>query len=363
MDGSSVMDELLRAQLSPLQNPSDVASPASPAFSSSSVGRPESWSLVSYGFSSSGSRKNLREDVRGLAVIRPECELVQVERKVRLGDVVEASHNASFQERPEAIDTRRVNFTPDVFAARMANGLVPEIAINRGVPPKLVRGDERNGRRNRLVNEIGKGLRIGSLDDLGDDVSFSGDRPNNRHLPGSSCPALSPLCPASDPSAVAVLRLPADVGFVNLNHPGQLLEFVVLHRAADAVAHIPSRPIGTAADGAVDLESADSLLRLAHQVDHLKPRFQGVIGVLEDRSDERGEPIPVFRALLALPCPRAGQLVNFRASAARAFDPVGPPEFDEVRPALVFRGEAVVQFRQRHNEEHYTYSGVVSSAA
>src|SRR5262249_24212983 len=117
------------------------------------------------------------------------------------------------------------------------------------------------------------------------------------------------------------------------------------------MAHVPSGAVGTGADRAMDLESVDSLLALAHQVDDLEPRAERVVGVLEDRADERGEAVAVDRALLALPLPGAGEAGGVVPSATRARDAVRPAHLNEIGHASVFGGEPVEELREGHHDE------------
>lgn len=50
------------------------------------------------------SLERVVEHARIAAVVVPERELVEVERQVLLADVMEAAHDAAFQQRPEAVN-------------------------------------------------------------------------------------------------------------------------------------------------------------------------------------------------------------------------------------------------------------------
>src|SRR5579863_5548335 len=69
------------------------------------------------------------------------------------------------------------------------------------------------------------------------------------------------LRPLSSPSwgrTVPVLALTADVGFINLNDPDQLTEFLIGEPGAEPVAHVPSGPIRAESKRAIDLKRADA---------------------------------------------------------------------------------------------------------
>src|SRR5439155_25618309 len=118
---------------------------------------------------------------------------------------------------------------------------------------------------------------VGGLNLLTDDIALAANRTDNRNLAGGSTPAYF-LIP------VAVFILSADVSFVNLNFAHEFSKSVVLHGSADSVAHIPSCPVVTATDLAVNLTRADSLLALSHQVNDLEPSAQRIVGIVENSS-------------------------------------------------------------------------------
>ena len=83
---------------------------------------------------------------------------------------------------------------------------------------------------------------------------------------------------------MAIVVLAADVGFINFDLTHQSIERLIFHRGSDAMAHEPSGTIFAASNLAMDLKRTDTLLRLAHQVGDLKPCYERILGVLEDRA-------------------------------------------------------------------------------
>ena len=81
--------------------------------------------------------------------------------------------------------------------------------------------------------------------------------------------------------------------FVDFDDAHEFPEFFVGEPGPDAMAHIPSRPVGAEAEGALDLERADALLTGEHQVDDAEPIAERLIRVLEDRPGDVGETIIV----------------------------------------------------------------------
>jgi hypothetical protein len=63
--------------------------------------------------------------------------------------------------------------------------------------------------------------------------------------------------------------------------PKQLRESFILHRRADARAHIPSSLVRAGADHPVNLMGAHALLGVEHEEDNAEPFSQQIVGVLE----------------------------------------------------------------------------------
>lgn len=272
----------------------------------------------------SASCYDLLENVAVLPAVEAERELIDVQREVLLADVVERSHDATLQETPERVDIRRVDVAADILSARVIHAPVPESDDGQPVVGRaFVAGDKIDLGRNRLGHEVFDGLVIHGVKHPGDDAALSGDRTDNRSLGNEAR------------GTMFVLRLPANPRFVKLDNAAcQRAVRPLGHRGPDAVAHVPGGAVGTRADHPVDLQGADSFLRLAHEKDNLEPGAKRVISVLENRPDQRREPVAVrLRALLALPIPGPRELVNFLGSATRAVDAIRPTHLDQVGAA------------------------------
>ena len=121
--------------------------------------------------------------------------------------------------------------------------------------------------------------------------------------------------------AVLVLALAADVGLIDFDDTHQLAEVLILQSSADAMAHVPSRPVRAETHVMIDLERAHPLLAGQHQVNDAEPLAERLIRVLKNRVDQDREPIAVGGAGMALPMEgTARQLVHFGIAAARAMD-------------------------------------------
>jgi hypothetical protein len=177
-----------------------------------------------------------------------------------------------------------------------------------------------------LAYEARHGFGRSIFDDLTDHVALAGDRADDRGLARWSASLLFFV-----PMPIAIQ--PADIGFIYFDLSHQFRKLFILHGRTDALKHIPSRPIITAADLAVNLKSADSFLALAHQIDDLKPSGQWIVRVLEDRLGDDAEAIAVATAaILVLANPVEGprfERIDLIALAARAAYAVRPTHVAE----------------------------------
>src|ERR1044072_7614973 len=65
------------------------------------------------------------------AIVVPVAELVEVQREVTPRHLVVASHDPALQQRPEAVEVRRVDNAADVLAARVIDGFVRQPILER----------------------------------------------------------------------------------------------------------------------------------------------------------------------------------------------------------------------------------------
>src|SRR5436305_411992 len=72
------------------------------------------------------------------------------------------------------------------------------------------------------------------------------------------------------------------------------MEFFVLHRSADARAHIPSRLIRASSDHPVNLIGADALLRMEYEEDNANPFAKRIVGILEYGTGDDAEAVAVL---------------------------------------------------------------------
>lgn len=288
------------------------------------------------------------KDIRFLAVVVTERELGQVQRQVGLADLVIGADHAPLEQAPEAIQVRRVDIPAHIFALRMAHRLM-RIAdlVQFPIAAVVISRDQRDIGINRLLHKAAHRFSGDGFNDLGHNIAFASNRANDGDFAAASCSrATTFLAP------VPVLILAADIGFIDFDFAHELAESSVLHRRSDAMAHIPGRPVVAAADLPMDLQGADPLLTLRHQVDHLEPDRQGIVRVLENGLANDGEAIAVPSAALfafADPMKRlALQCVHFLVLATRALHAVGPAFLGEKLLARFFCREAFHQAAQGH---------------
>jgi hypothetical protein len=214
----------------------------------------------------------------------------------------------------------------DVLSAAMTDNLMREAVwsvAEHPVATMLIRRDQFDVLIDGLANELIESASIGVLNHLANNLSLARYCADDGHF--ASSPATDWLCVLS---AVAIVRLAANVGFVHFDITEQALHIGIGHSSADTNAHIPSRAVITALDLPMDLQGADPLLGLRHQVDDLKPSCERIIRVLEYRLGDDAESIVVASAAILVFANLVKRLgrkqVNFRALAARTFHAIRP---------------------------------------
>src|SRR6185437_10996647 len=121
--------------------------------------------------------------------------------------------------------------------------------------------------------------------------------------------------PTSALVLVAIVGLPADIGFINFDGRAVAAErghAAVFHGFADTHAHKP-RSFHPDAQGALKLAGANPLLARNHHVNGLQPKMHRRVAILEDGADLDGKGL---LALVALTQPDPG---GFALQTANAF--------------------------------------------
>jgi hypothetical protein len=289
---------------------------------------------------SSASCYHSREYIRIFPVIVPKRELGQIQRQIILAHLVIGTNHATLEQAPKAIKVLGVDIPAHVLFLAVGYHLVwtgfliwKEFVQVR-ITACLVGSDQRDFIAHNLFNEILHCVLIGRFYHLANHVALAGDRANDRQFVATAL-NVGFLVP------VAIGVLATDVGLVNFYFTKEAHGSPILHRSANAVAHIPSRSVLTATDLAVNLKRRHAFLALSHKIDDLEPSPKRVVGILENGMSDDREPIAVLSAaigVLARPMKRSGlQGVYFFALAAtRAFNAIGPAESHKIRFAVLF---------------------------
>src|SRR5206468_6138718 len=113
------------------------------------------------------------EDIRIVAIVVAELELVDVERKVLVTHLVERADDAALYQRPKAFDGLRMDAAMHVLTIPVIYHAVREMAIKVVISAMFVGRDKADSVRNCLTHEGVKRSRVHSLNDTTDDVTFA----------------------------------------------------------------------------------------------------------------------------------------------------------------------------------------------
>jgi hypothetical protein len=290
----------------------------------------------------------LTEDVFVLPVVVAELELGDIERHVFRADLVERADNAALEDRPETLNRVGVDRADDVLALAVVNDTMREFFVERAIADKCIGAEQANFLGNRAAHESGKGTGIDAIDNSRHDPALALDRADYWGFPRTDAPSSTTTATLPD---MPVPRFAADESFIDFYDPHELAEIFFSEASANAMAHIPSRPIGTEAHHAMNLKGADPFLTRQHQVDDAEPLAQRFIGVLEDRPTNMREAVVGSRrrARVAEPIPFHGSVrLDLRVAAARAYHELGPAVLGEIKAACIFVRESRLPFRDRH---------------
>lgn len=314
---------------------------------------------------------HVAKDVWILAVIVPVAELGQVQRQVVFAHLVIGADHTPLQQAPEAVQVRGMHIAAHILTAIMAHRLMRIAQLGQALITRvLISGHQGHVLSYSLPYKALQSLCIDFLNDLGHDLTLASHRANNGNLAlGAAMGTIQAL------RDMLVLKLAADVGFVYLYFAHQRIESAVLHGRSDAMAHIPSGPIGPATDHALYLQGANPLLAGHHEVDDLKPSPQRIVRVLEDRMGDDREAVAVpSSALLALTDPMERTALDgedLGIVATGAVDPIRPAALKQELLAGGFVFESIHHAGERRFHclasvmlrPFYSFMDVVSSGA
>ena len=281
------------------------------------------------------------EDFGVLAVIVSELKLSDVQMQIFFANLMISSNNATFQNRPEALNRIGVNCSNDMLANGVINELVREAMLQPHIAGVSISAEKANAVRDGFPNESFKRLPIGVLDNASNYVALALDCPDNGGFARITTPTLAAfLVP------MPVLVAAADVGFINLDDAAKLLD-VLDHGRSNLVAHEPSSLVGAEAHISEDLKGAHTLLTDQHEMGDSIPILQRLIRVLKDCAGQVREAVARFRrALVALPMPWVAlQFGRFWGPATRAHDAVWPAAHNKICNAIVLSLKHRVELR------------------
>lgn len=217
----------------------------------------------------------------------------------------------------------------------------------------LIRAEQANAIRNGLTDESGQRISLHIGDDASDDIALPLDRASDDCLTGSA----SSAAPVAALIFVPVLGEATDESLVHLDNAAELFGRFD-QSGSDLVAHFPSGFVRTEAHVPLNLQRAHSFLAGQHQVDDAKPLSEGFIRVLEDRSNQDGEPIAVRRAFFALPMPFAGgKVIDGGIATARAADAFRPSASPQIGFAGILIREQFFELRDAQLMNWFWTSG------
>jgi hypothetical protein len=302
-------------------------------------------------FHASAASHRFPKDVGVFTIIESELKLREVQGQVFSTYVVIGAHDSALKETPKVLHAVRVDLAANVFTRLMIDGLMRVLhRLEPAITAVFVSGNQTNAICDRLANEATKRTRVGILDHFAEDIAFASDSADDCDFAGIGC-AASAVFGAHLRMTVALLA--ADVRFIDLNNSHQLLEIWIVHGCSQAVAHIPSRLVGLAADLPLNLECADTFLGIEHLPEHFEPNFQGVLGVLENRSRRERETVGVTLPaglVRALPFPCKRDVVDrFGLPASRTCRAIRPTPKEEKFSTGFISRESFHQLSERHH--------------
>ena len=273
--------------------------------------------------------KSVNEDMVVVAVGKPPLQLFQVSSQVLVADLVEGSDDAPLEKAPHALYGVGMNISNGPLFDAMIDGFMTGVAVfNPQVSRQFVRVDSFCF------------ILYGAIDEAVESVPLSIG--NLLQTDGSAA-----LDSSSDPNFIALVgsalafSLPAYQGFVHLDNAqkSRAFEGSVTHSLTDTMAEIPSCLVSHS-QGPLELERADSLLGLAHQIDGDEPLTEGKVGIVHDGTSRHGE---LVAAVIAVVLVSRLYFRYARRATPETSHAIGPAQPFQQLPALGIRAVIVNQ--------------------
>lgn len=264
------------------------------------------------------------EDVSIISIVVSKLKFSVIEMQVFFADFMERSDNATFQDRPEALNRVGMNRANNVLANAMVYGCMREAVVHPIVTGPSICVEQTDASGYGLLDKSFKNGAACVLNDARDDVALTLDRAYYRSLARVPAPANAYLFV---PMAVPVVS--ANVGFINLNNSAKLLN-VLGEGDPDFVTHEPSGLVGTEPEKPLNLQRAHILLADKHQMRNSKPVLERLVRVLKDCAGQMRETTAVRRELAALPMMTGRKRIDFWVAAARTGNLTIPSASDQI---------------------------------
>src|ERR1051326_2083870 len=153
------------------------------------------------------------------------------------------AHHAALDERPEAVEMRRVDLAAHVLAYRVVHGLVLVAQlVETHIATVLIGRDERHGRGHGALHEVVHRDAGHAVHHLTDHVALPRNGADHSHLAAGHAWETAPLV------LVAVLVLATHIRLVDLYDAQEATKSLVLHGGSDTHARVPRRLIAPLAD-------------------------------------------------------------------------------------------------------------------
>jgi hypothetical protein len=275
------------------------------------------------------------------ALVVSECLLIQITEQVERLDADVGSFQAALQERPEILDSVRVNVAVYVLF-RVIHELVNIIRIEASIGREFVSENFR-ARFDIRAHFLLQRMALAVSDVLHADLASLAIQQAHDQLFARSARAgdfrfLVLVHEAGEPTDKRFVRFDGTA-------PAEFREGSALHCKADAMEH---EPCGFLTDFQITSEFArtDSVLTVPDQPDSGQPLSQRQRRILEDGSYLDAE-LTAGMLLVALPTALIGEIVDLIASAGGALHhTVRPTARDHICDAAIFIGVVADRFDQ-----------------
>src|SRR5258708_16248425 len=129
------------------------------------------------------------ENVRVHPVVVAELEFIDVEREIFPADLMERSHDAALNQRPEAFDGVGVNVSVHIFAFAVVHHAMREVLVQIPIASVVVGGNQAHPVRYGFRDKTVKSFSICAFTYAGNHVSFTPPTPAYDCFPMPACPA------------------------------------------------------------------------------------------------------------------------------------------------------------------------------